>query len=169
MPLADNRFDKFDLHHMIIKPLYLGVILNIVFPGALLFLCYFLDNNNSYRTPLVSLDFTNKLFIICAVLTLVNAAVALYMRQKMFTTLLVMRKENLEEELTKILLVKIKPIFILIFIISLYGVGYYFLTTKFLEAAFFVVLSFLVFQVVRPRIGFIEKLIDAQMKLLDKA
>ena len=153
---------------MIIKPLYLGVLLNIVLPGAFLFVCYYMNNNNSYTNALVDFNTANILFYVFAVLALVNSGLALFMRQKLYSTQLVKSKENFEEELTLVLLEKIRPIFILISVISIYGVGYYFLTTRFKEAALFVVFSFIVFQVVRPRIGFIQKLIDAQMKLLNK-
>ncbi|MFQ5454378.1 MAG: hypothetical protein ACE5D6_09365, partial [Candidatus Zixiibacteriota bacterium] len=53
-------------------------------------------------------------------------------------------------------------------VISLYGFIYFFLTGRFKEAVFFVVFSFLVFQIVRPRYGFIRKLIDSQKKLVER-
>ncbi len=167
MPLSDRRFDKYNLHKMIIKPLYLGVILNIILPGAMLFVCFYLSNNNSYTNRIVGFESANTLFIIFAVLGVINTGVALWMRQKLLSTPMVTSKENFEEELTLALLEKIRPVYILISIIAVYGVSYYFLTTRFQEAAFFVVFSFLVFQVVRPRIGYIQKLIDAQLKLLE--
>lgn len=167
MRLTDKRFDKYNLHKMIIKPLYLGVLLNIVIPGAMLFVCFYLKNNNSYTNPLVDFDTMNILFIIFAVLSIIHTGLALWMRQKFFTTPMVQNRDKFEEELTLSLLEKIRPVYFLISVIALYGICYYFLTTKFEEAAFFVVFSFLVFQVVRPRIGFIQKLIDAQLKLIE--
>ncbi len=167
MSLSEQRFDKYNLHRMIIKPLYLGVLLNIVIPGALLFVCYYLHNNDSYTNRIVELESANTLFIVFAVLALINSGAALWMRQKLYVTPLVTSKEKLEEELTIALLEKIRPIYLLISFIAVYGISYYFLTTRFQESAFFVVFSFLVFQVVRPRLGFIQKLIDAQLKLLE--
>ena len=167
MPLSDRRFDKYNLHKMIIKPLYLGVLLNIILPGAMLFVCFYLHNNNSYTNAIVDFDNANTLFILVAVLAIINSGLALWMKQKLFMTPMITDKENLENELTLALLEKIRPVYILISVISVYGIGYYFLTARFKEAAFFVVFSFLVFQVVRPRLGFIQKLIDAQLKLLE--
>lgn len=166
MSLSDSRFDKYNLHRIIIKPLYLGVMLNIVVPGALLFVCFFMHSKNSYTTPIVDFETANTLFIVVAVLAIINSGLALWMRHKMFSTPMIIHKEKFEEELTMALLEKIRPVYILISLIAVYGVGYYFLTTRFQESAFFVVFSFLVFQVVRPRIGFAKKLIDAQKQLL---
>ena len=167
MPLSERRFDKYNLHKMIIKPLYLGVLLNIVIPGVLLFVCFYLKNNNLYTNPIVDFETMNILFIIFAVLSIIHSGLALWMRQKFFTTPMVTNNEKFEEDLTLSLLEKIRPVYFLISVIALYGICYYFLTTKFEEAAFLVVFSFLVFQVVRPRIRFVQKLIDAQLKLIE--
>ena len=167
MSLSDKKYDAYNLHKIIIKPLYLGVFLNIMFPGALLFVCFYLDKNNLYTNGIVSFEFAETLFIIFAVLAIINSGLALWVRHKLFVTPMITSKENLESELTDSLLAKIRPIYILISIIAVYGVSYYYLTTRFQESAFFVIFSFLVFQIVRPRIGYIEKLIDAQLKLLD--
>ncbi len=166
MPLSDRRFDKYNLHKMIIKPLYLGVLLNIVIPGAMLFVCFYLYKNNYYINAVFEDENANMLFIVIAILAIVNTGIALWIRQKLFTTSMVVNEEKFEEELTLSLFEKIRPVYILISVIAVYGVCYYFLTARFEEAAFFVILSFLVFQVVRPRVGFIQKLIDAQLKLL---
>ena len=168
MSLPDKRFDKYNIHKMIIKPLYLGVFLNIMIPGALLFVCFYLTQNNLYTERIVSFESANMLFIVFALLSLINSGLALWMRQKLYLTPMVQNKEEFEKELTLALLEKMRSVYILITAISVYGVAYYFLTTRFEESAFFVVFSFLVFQVVRPRVGFTQKLIDAQLKMLEK-
>ena len=169
MSLSDKRFDKYNIHKMIIKPLYLGVFLNIMIPGALLFVCFYLFKNNLYTDRIVGLESGDILFIVFAVLALINSGLALWMRQKLFAIPMVKNKDDFEKELTLSLLEKMRSVYILITAISVYGVGYYFLTARFEESAFFVVFSFLVFQVVRPRVGFTQKLIDAQLKLLENS
>ena len=52
--------------------------------------------------------------------------------------------------------------------ISLYGVIYFLLTGRFEETMFMVILSFIVFQIVRPRYGLVSKLIDTQYALAEK-
>ena len=164
----DRRFDKFNLNHIIIKPLYLGLTINIVLPGALLFICYYLDTNNIWTDPYVSFEFGNTLFVVFAILSLANSGLALWMKSKMVKSPMIKRAETFEDDLAKSLLVKSKQIFLIISMVAVYGILYYLLTVRFREAAFFTVFSFVVFQFVRPRIGFVQGLIDKQKKLVDE-
>lgn len=133
----EERFDKFNMNHIIIKPLYFGLTANVVLPGALLFICYYLDTNRHWTEGLVSFETANTLFPVFAVLALINYGAALWMKNKLAGMPMIRRKETFEDDLANSLLEKTKPIFILISLAAVYGVLYYFLTTRFREAAFF--------------------------------
>ena len=168
MPRDDRKYDKFNLTHIIIKPLYFGLAANIIFPGLLLFVCYYLDINSLYTDPVISFELGNTLFILLAALTLANAGLALWMKHQMANSPMIRSKESFEDDLAVSLLEKSKPIFLVIALIAVYGIIYYFLAIRFREAAFFAVFSFLVFQFVRPRVGYVKSLIDKQEKLVEQ-
>lgn len=161
-----TRSDKYNLNYIMIKSLYFGLTVNIIGPGTLLFVCYYLDINRQWSNPMVGYDNANILFILIAVLSLINFGWALWKKSMLQKTLMVKSEETLEEDLRENLAVHLKPIFIVIALVAVYGVGYYFLTGRFREAAFFEIISFVVFQFVRPRFGFIQKLIESQLDLL---
>jgi len=156
--------DKTDLARIIIKPLYFGLLVNIVIPMGLL-LVFFYINNNHYIENRVG-DFANPLFYIFIVLALLEAALALWWRGKLFKQPMIRRPETFENDFSSELLARSKPIFILIASISVYGYVYLMLTGRFTEGVLFVVFSFVVFQVVRPRYGMTRKLIERQQQLV---
>ena len=77
-------FDKYDLNHIIIKPLYTGLVINILIPMAFILICYYLDNNQSLYNRIG--DSAYGLFIVLAVLSAAQTVYALLMRNKMMST-----------------------------------------------------------------------------------
>lgn len=164
---SQTDYSKYDLNHMIIKPLYFGLGFNILLPMILIFICYYIDNQNGW-SPLVGIDMANNLFYIFGLLAVLEAAAVLIWRQKMLSQPMIKSEESFEDDLTSELFSRIKPISIIIAAINLYGVAYYILTARFKETIFFVFFSFIIFQVVRPRLGFIKRLIDRQLEMVAK-
>jgi hypothetical protein len=155
-----------DLTGIIVKPLYFGLFVNILVPMVLLLLCYYLDQRGGVvnRVP----GMANTLFYIFGVLSLAEAGFALWWRTKLYAQPMIRRRETFEEDFSKALLERSRPIFLVIASISVYGLIYFLLTARFNEAVFLVVFSFLVFQVVRPRYGMVRKLIAYQQKLAEQ-
>ncbi len=155
-----------DYNRIIIKSLYFGMFVNILIPMAGIMLCYYADQN-SWMENRVG-DFSNSLFIVFAILSLLQAGYALWQKSKNFAHPMVRRVETMEQDLAEGLLKASKPIFLIIVAIAAYGFLYFYLTARFQETVFLVFFSFLVFQVVRPRLGIVRKLIDIQKALMKK-
>lgn len=154
------------LSEIIVKPLYFAMLVNIVAPAALLFFCYWLDGNR-YMPNHVG-DAANVLFYVFGAMAISEAGLALWLRSRAYGAPMIRRQETFVEDLTAALVTRSRPIFILIALISVYGYAYFFLTGRFYEAVFFVVFSFLVFQVVRPRYGMLRKIIRRQQELMEE-
>jgi len=158
-------FDQeYNLTGMISRPLYFGLFTNVMVPVGLLFVCYWIDQNYHpiNRIP----EQANFVFYLFAALGLVQAALALWWREKKFRQPMVRREETFEADLTHRVFQFSRPIFLLIGAISIWGYLYYYLTARFDGAVIFVVGSFLVFQLVRPRYGSLNRLIAYQKKLV---
>ncbi len=156
--------EKYELGQFIIKPLYWGLMINILIPMAGILVCYYL-HINSMRENLIG-DFANPLFYIFAVLAVAQAALSLWWRTVRLRRLMVTSEETFEEDLIAGFLKVSKPVFVLIAFISGYGFLYYFLTGRFTETVVFVFFSFIVFQIIRPRYGLARKLVQRQKELL---
>jgi len=155
--------EDFDYNRIIIKPLYFGLISNIIIPMALLLVCYYLESKKILGN--MAGDFASTLFYIFAVVSIAQAGLALWWRTVVFKKPMIKRQETFEHDFTIAVLERSKPIFLLIAAISIYGYIFFFVTAQFKEAVFFVVFSFVVFQVVRPRIGFLKSAIKTQIEL----
>ncbi|MEW6410842.1 MAG: hypothetical protein AB1483_00050 [Candidatus Zixiibacteriota bacterium] len=162
-PILD---DEFDLNRIIIKPLYLGLVVNVLVPMAILLVCYFLDKNQSWFNRIG--EGANTLFYAIVAVSLAQAAVALWWRTQMMKKPMVRSKETFEDDLVHSLVARSKPIFYLIALIALWGFAYFYFTARFEETLMIVLFSFVVFQVVRPRFGFARSLIKAQKELVEK-
>ncbi|PWB74285.1 hypothetical protein C3F09_04210 [candidate division GN15 bacterium] len=158
--------DDYDLNRIIIRPLYFGLLANIVVPVALLFVCYYINNRGPRPNALG--DASDMVFYIFLVLAVAECGLAIWWRTKLFKSPMIRTKETFERDFSDEYLRRSRPLFILIASISIYGYIYFYLTGQFNAAAWFVVGSFLVFQLVRPRHGLVRKLIDHQKQLVEK-
>lgn len=154
-----------DLNQVIVKPLYFGMLINILLPMAGLFACYYYNQHNLVENRL-GLSANSTLWVFGA-LAFAQAAVALWWRQRRLQVLMVRRAETFEQDLANGLMKASRPVFLLIAAISVWGYLYFFLTGRFTQGAVIVLFSFLVFQVIRPRLGALKKLVDQQRKMLE--
>lgn len=162
----DSVDDKYDLARMIVKPLYFGLVVNVTIPMVLLMICYYFSNNYYMENRVGGM--ANVLFYGFAVLALSEAGLALWWRSSMFKKPMIRRAETFETDFSASLLNRARRVFLVIAFICLYGYIYFFLTGRFQEAVFYVVFSFIVFQVVRPRYGWVRKLIAYQKNLVER-
>lgn len=158
--------DDYDLAAMIARPLYFGLMFNIVIPAALLFGCHYLSSKTYMENHIPGI--ANSLFYVFALLALGQAALALRWRNQRMAKPMVKRQESFESDISNELLIRSKPVFLLIAAITFWGYAYFLLTGRFTESVLFVVFSFVVFQVVRPRYGSVSKLISYQQALVDR-
>lgn len=158
--------DKYDLNRIIMGPLYFGLVANVLIPMGLLLVCFYFESNASWYNRIGGS--ANTLFYAIGVLSVGQAGLALWWRGKLMNQPMIRRKENFEEDFRHSLMNRSKHVSLIIALIALYGFVYFMLTARFKETVFLVFFSFLIFQVVRPRFGFIRKLIARQEELVDK-
>ncbi len=163
--ITDNDIDdRYDLTGMIVRPLYFGMMVNIVLPAALLFVCYYVGNKYSPENRIPELS--NGLFYVLCALALAQAGLALWWRHKKFEEPLVKRAESIEFDISAAVYDRSRPIFVLIAAITLWGFVYFALTGRFQESVVFIIFSFVVFQVVRPRFRWARSVIAHQEQLV---
>ena len=162
--MSTERNDRdYDLPSLVIKPLYFGLVVNILIPMGLLLICYYVEMHNP---PPDRLGFNaSTVFIVFAILAVAEAALALWIRSKQFAKPMVTQIDHLEEDVKRALIKRSRPVFAMVAAISFWGVVFYFLTGRFNEGVAFVVFSFVVFQFVRPRYGTAQKLLDRQYEM----
>jgi hypothetical protein len=158
--------DDYDLNRIIVRPLYFGLLINIVIPIGLLFLCYYYNQHNAPLPNRVGDAGDTLLYLFIAVAAVEVLMVVLW-RNKLFATPMIRSKETFEKDFSDEYLKRSRPLFVVIASLSIYGYVYFYLTGMFNQAAWFVVGSFLVFQLVRPRHGLLRKLLDRQKKLVE--
>jgi len=158
--------DDYDLNRIIVRPLYFGLLSNIIVPVAGLFVCFYI-NNKGPRWNMLG-DSADLVFYLFLAMAAAETAFAIWWRAKLFKSPMIRTRETFEKDFSDEYLHRSRPLFILIASISIYGYIYFYLTGQFNAAAWFVVGSFLVFQLVRPRHGLVRKLIDHQKELVEK-
>ncbi|MCK4858269.1 MAG: hypothetical protein KAT58_09895 [candidate division Zixibacteria bacterium] len=164
--MHDEENNSYDLSQLIIRPLYFGLVVNILIPAAGLLICHYVDSN--YGRGNVIGDLANPLFFIFVALALLQAVFSLWWRTKRLRRPMVRTIETFEQEMVTGLLRACRPVFIVIAALSAYGYLYFFLTGRFTETVVFIFFSFIVFQLVRPRHGFARKLVARQKKLIEQ-
>ena len=158
--------DDYDLNRIIVRPLYFGMLSNIILPVAGLFVCYYV--NNMGPRPNMLGGSSDMVFYLFLAMALGETLLAVWWRTKLFKAPMIRTRETFEKDFSDEYLKRSRPLFIMIASISIYGYIYFYLTSEFNAAAWFVVGSFLVFQLVRPRHGLVRKLIDHQKQLVEK-
>lgn len=161
---GDLSHDKYDLARIIVRPLYFGMFVNIIIPAALAFVCYWFNQNRPVTNRLG--DSANMAFYLICALALAEALLAIWMRQRLLNRPLVRSEATFEDDLTANLKRGLIPIMAMIALIAFYGGLYYFLTGRFEASLIIMLFSFVVFQVVRPRLGSARTLVQRQEKML---
>ncbi len=154
-----------DLTRIMIKPIYFGMAVNILAPAAILLICYFLQKQNLEN--LVG-DLARPMFWVFCVLAAGVSGFVLWWRSRLLKEPAARSKETLEEDLREALGLRLRPVLVLVAAISLFGYSYFFLTGRFQEALIFVLWSFILFQIIRPRYGAVQTWADYQLELAEQ-
>ncbi len=159
--------DKYDLHHILAKSLYFALLVNVLLPALLLFLCHYAANNHLVQ-PRIEWDLADTLFYVFAAAALAQGALAWWWRSKLFARPMITSLESVQQDMTTGLLRASRPVSLLVSSISVWGYIYFLLTGRFRETAVLVLFSFVMYQVVRPRLGSLQKLVTRQRELAEK-
>ncbi len=158
--------DEYDLHHILAKSLYFALLVNVLLPAALLYLCHYAANNYFPENRIGEL--ANSLFYLFAVVAVAQGALASWWRSKLFARPMITSLESVQQDMTKGLLRASRPVSLLVASISVWGYVYFLLTGRFRETAVLVLFSFIMYQVVRPRLGSLQKLVTRQKQMAEK-
>jgi len=161
-----NKYNV-DLNAVLVRPLYFGLLMNIFVPALLLLIAYFIDQGKIMER---SLTFTggDLLFWVFLVVAIADGAVAIFMRQKLFFAPMILKKETFADDLTARVFKASIVCYAITTAIAIYGFALYMASGGFDRLFLFIFISFIAFQIIRPRHGFIKKVIEAQEKHVDE-
>ena len=119
-PMSRIFDDDYDLSGIIVRPLYFGLVANIVIPVGLLLVCYYISDSGSIYNRIGTT--ANPLFYIFAALALgPRRDWPLFLRKKLYSRSMIRRSETFEQDFSDALLQRSRPIFLLIASISIYA------------------------------------------------
>lgn len=156
--------DAVDINRIIVRPLYFGMLVNVTAPMVLLIVCYFLNQNQTVGNSVGELQ--EPLLYLFGFMALAEVAFVIWWRRQLFAAPMIRSEETFEQDFSDEYSRRCRPLFILIAATSLYGYLYYFLTGRFQVSLYFVMFSFIAFQVVRPRHGLVRRLLEQQIALV---
>lgn len=155
--------ENIDLNAILVKPLYLGMLMNIFFPMTLLIIAYFMSQSVGNDIMTATSDWGILTWLLLG-LGVIDGIIAIILRQKLFTAPLIKSERTFENDL-KAGTFRISIIcYAMTTAISIYGFVLYLLYGDFRTLLFFVLMSFIAFQIVKPRHKFLEKVIEAQSR-----
>jgi hypothetical protein len=154
---------QIDLHKLLVRPLYLGLLMNIFVPVLILAIAYYIDVSGG-RSSTVPDETLNILFWALAIVSVIDGIAALFIKQKLFFLPMIQSKETFEDDLTT----RVTTVSIICYsmttAIAVYGFVLYLFSGKFDHLLLFVFISFIAFQLIRPRFKFMQKVVEAQEK-----
>lgn len=161
--------DKYDvdLAKVLVKPLYIGLLMNIFVPVVILAVAYYIDKGGG-KEALIPAETLNIIFWVLAAVAVADGAVAIVLKQKLFYTPMIQTKETFEDDLTAGVFRSSLVCFAVTGAITICGLVVYILGGTFRDLLLFVFISFIAFQLVRPRFGFLKKVITAQEKHVEQ-
>lgn len=154
-----NKYNV-DLNRALLKPLYLGLAINVFFPSIMVLIVYYIDSGAGTRAPISGT--TDLLLWFLAVFAVLDGAAAIYLRHRLMYAPMISSKESFAEDFYRRVATNSIIAYALCAAIAIYGLAVYFIFGKFDYLLLFVILSFIAFQIVRPRAGFMNKVLAAQ-------
>ncbi len=161
-----NKYD-IDLNAVLIKPLYLGLLINIFIPVVIIGVAYYIEEGGGLTSTMAPENLELIFWILIAV-AVIDGAVAIFLKQKLFFTPMIKSKESFTEDFKQGFFSKSIVCHSLTAAIAVYGLVVYILGGTFNQLLFLVFISFIAFQLVRPRIKFSEKVLAAQERFVEE-
>ena len=154
---------EIDLHKLLVKPLYLGLLINIFIPVIILAIAYYIDKSGG-RESTVSPETLNILFWALAAVAVADGVAAIIIKQKLFFAPMIQSKETFEDDLIARITSASIVCYALTTAIAMNGFVLYMVGGVFNDLLLFAFVSFIAFQIIRPRYRFMEKVVAAQEK-----
>jgi len=154
---------KIDVNRLLIRPLYFGLLLNILVPIALLAIVYFLEKK-AVMSGTLDPETYNVIFWILCVVAIADGVLTFVIKQKLFFAPMIKTEKTFEDDLIQGFLRNSIVCYAMVMAIAVYGFVLFILGGNFETMVLFVLISMIAYQFIRPRFGFAEKVIDAQKK-----
>jgi len=161
-----NKY-KIDINAVLIKPIYIGLLINALIPVAIVGIAYYFEQGGGIK-PSVSPETIELFFWIFIGLTAIDGGLVIFLKQKLFFAPFIKSKESFEEDFAQGFFSKSIICFALIAVIAIYGLIMYILGGTFNQLLLLVLISFIAFQIIRPREKFAEKVLAAQEHLVEQ-
>lgn len=161
-----NKFNV-DINAVIIKPLYMGMLINIFFPMTLLIIAYLLSQSSGQDVMEMSSKWDVLAWVLLAV-AVADGVIAIIMKHKQFMVPLIRSETTFEEDLKAAAFRISITCYAMTTAIAVYGFVLFLISGDFRTMFLFILMSFIAFQIVKPRRGFIEKVIEVQERHLSE-
>jgi len=155
-----------DLNAVLIKPLYVGLLINIFIPVVIVGVAYYIEESGGLAAS--ANEYLGLIFWILIGVAVADGAVAIILKQKLFFNPCIITKGTFEEDFKRAFFTNSIICNFLTAAIAIYGLAVYLLGGTFNQLLFFVFISFIAFQLIRPRIKFAEKVLAAQEKYIEE-
>ncbi len=162
----ENKYG-IDLYAILVKPVYIGLLINILIPSIILFVAYYLDRSGAYHPPTQPPPELNVIFFVFLALSLAQGGVGLFLKHKFFMSPMIQSKGTFAEDFSKRTMTLSLIGYAFGDAIVIYGIIIYVLGGTFRQMALFVFIAFIAFQLIRPRLGFMKKALEAQEKFVE--
>jgi len=162
-----NTESKIDINKLLIKPIFYGLFINILMPVILLGIVYYLDSSGFDGGDATSSEYNIFFWALC-VISIIEGMLAFFFRQRLFFAPMIVSKETFEKDLHDRFLTNCIICFAFTSAIAVYGVVLFFMGGPFETTVLFVLISMIAYQLVRPRVGFTEKVVAAQEKHVEE-
>jgi hypothetical protein len=156
-----------DFNRLLIKPLYLGLVMNIFIPAVILLAAYYIDNSGGFA-PMLDAGMLKIAFWVLIVIAIADGGIAIMLKQKLFMAPMIKSKDSFESDLAAKIFRASLICYVITTVIAFYGIICYILGSDFNHLLLFVFISFIAFQLIRPRIKFIEKVVATQKKYVEQ-
>ena len=160
-----NKYNV-DLNAVLIKPLYIGLLMNIFIPVVIIAIAYFIEDAGGLNSNMAN-ENLELIFWVLVGVAVVDGAVAIFLKQKFCQAPMIKSKETFGDDLKQGMFMASIICFSLTTAISVYGLVVYLLGGTFNQLLFFAFLSFIAFQLIRPRLRFAEKVLALQERHLE--
>ena len=160
-----NKYN-IDLNAVLIKPLYIGLLINIFIPVIIVGVAYYIEESGGLAVS--ANENLDLLFWVLIGIAVIDGAAAIILKQKMFFRPFIASKETFEQDFGRAFFTNSLIGNAITAAIAIYGLVFYLLGGTFNQLIFFVFISFIAFQLIRPRIRFSKKVLAVQEKYVDE-
>ena len=158
----DNKYGV-DVTKVTIKLTYFGLIFGIVSPGVFLLVGYMMEG--SERQTFSDPDRQQLFFWIFLSMSVSVAFAAFFLKKILFTKPLINSQTTFASDFAEAMHMRSLILYALIESIAVFGLTYFFMGGDLDGLMLFCLITVVVFQIIRPRPGFVEEILTFQERL----